>query len=124
MCHSSSSRVNELQELISRLTKERSMMEGTVVELESLVEPPPLWPHPSITTSQSRKLDLETAVLMQVIPYAESILDKSKLMDFSQAMKCYQMMSSIMSKYIFVPLHILNILLYSNVNSCLRTFYT
>lgn len=52
-----------LLQLIDNLKKERSNIEGTVVQLESYVEPPA--PQPLIP-SLARKLDLETAVLIEV----------------------------------------------------------
>ncbi|XP_046688739.1 colorectal mutant cancer protein isoform X2 [Homalodisca vitripennis] len=54
---------DELRQLIAELKAERALVRNTVVELESLVEQPP--PRPPASTSQARKLDLETAVLMQ-----------------------------------------------------------
>lgn len=50
--------------LISELKVERGVVRDTMLELESLTEhtPPPRPP----STTHARKLDLETAVLMQV----------------------------------------------------------
>ncbi|XP_054258282.1 colorectal mutant cancer protein-like isoform X3 [Macrosteles quadrilineatus] len=55
----------QLRELISCLKAERGRVRDTVVELESLVDlPPPPYTTPA-SAGHSRKLDLETAVLMQ-----------------------------------------------------------
>lgn len=54
---------DELRRLISDLKTERDCVSNTVVELESHVEAAP--PCPPTTIAHARKLDLETAVLMQ-----------------------------------------------------------
>lgn len=54
-----------LREHVSRLKAERSNIQGTYVVLESTqVENPPIRPSSS---QEARKMDLEMAVLMQVI---------------------------------------------------------
>lgn len=56
---------NRLREHVSRLKAERSNIQGTYVQLESThVENVPVRPSSS---QESRKIDLEMAVLMQVI---------------------------------------------------------
>lgn len=58
---------NRLREHMSRLKAERSNIQGTYVTLESTqVEAVPVRPS---TSQEARKLDLEMAVLMQVINY-------------------------------------------------------
>lgn len=54
-----------LRRHISRLKGERAMVRSTVVELES-VHAEPLNSKNTISLAEARKLDLETAVLMQV----------------------------------------------------------
>uniref|UniRef100_A0A1B6E8N5 EF-hand domain-containing protein n=1 Tax=Clastoptera arizonana TaxID=38151 RepID=A0A1B6E8N5_9HEMI len=53
----------ELRKLLKDLKAERDCVQNTTVELESQVEPLPS--HPVSTPAHARKLDLETAVLMQ-----------------------------------------------------------
>lgn len=55
-----------LRRHISRLKGERTMVRSTAVELES-VHAEPLNSKNTISLAEARKLDLETAVLMQVI---------------------------------------------------------
>jgi hypothetical protein len=55
-----------LRRHISRLKGERTMVRSTAVELES-VHAEPLNSKNSISLAEARKLDLETAVLMQVL---------------------------------------------------------
>lgn len=57
-----------LRRHISRLKGERAMVRSTVVELES-VHVEPLNSKNTISLAEARKLDLETAVLMQVRPW-------------------------------------------------------
>ena len=54
-----------LRELISRLKMDRSRVRDTVVELES-VQAETLSTRMPVSLAEARKLDLETAVLMQV----------------------------------------------------------
>lgn len=69
MCFSEDEWTNDhetrLREHVSRLKAERSNIQGTFVVLESTqVENPPIRPSSS---QEARKMDLEMAVLMQVI---------------------------------------------------------
>jgi hypothetical protein len=54
-----------LRDHIGKLKTERSSVRGTLVELESCHAEPLVSRHP-VSLSEARKLDLETAVLMQV----------------------------------------------------------
>lgn len=54
-----------LREHVSRLKAERSLVQGTFVKLESMQIESPL--HRPSSTQEARKMDLELAVLMQVI---------------------------------------------------------
>lgn len=56
---------NRLRELISRLKMDRSRVRDTIVELES-VQAESLSTRLPVSLAEARKLDLETAVLMQV----------------------------------------------------------
>ena len=66
-----------LRRHISRLKGERAMVRSTVVELES-VHVEPLNSKNTISLAEARKLDLETAVLMQVRP-SRSLTSNSRM---------------------------------------------
>jgi len=61
-----------LRRHISRLKGERTMVRSTAVELESM-HAEPLNSKNTISLAEARKLDLETAVLMQVSSEREKI---------------------------------------------------
>jgi len=78
-CHSTSSSSDccsewgqgeerRLRDHIGKLKTERSAVRGTIVELESCHAEPVVSRQP-ISLAEARKLDLETAVLMQVCSY-------------------------------------------------------
>jgi hypothetical protein len=79
-CHSTSSSSDccsewgqgeerRLRDHIGKLKTERSTVRGTVVELESCHAEPVVSRQP-VSLAEARKLDLETAVLMQVCLYS------------------------------------------------------